>query len=217
MSTAARSVVARLGTGAPTAERRFWAKVASDESADGCWEWAGRRNEHGYGVLDKVGAHRVSYWLATGVDPIGQSVCHRCDNPPCVRPSHLFLGAHSVNMADAASKGRMPGRRELTDEQVAEIRRLYASGLTSPQIALRVSASRQQISRLVAGTSRTTEPVTPGWRTAGYATPNSHLTVAQEEEIRRLYATGATSHRRLAAQFGIPHPTIGGILKRKAS
>lgn len=217
MSVAARSVVARLGTKASTIERRFWPKVARDDSEDGCWEWTATRNGKGYGQLDKVGAHRVAYWLATGVDPVGLSVCHRCDNPPCVRPSHLFLGTHADNMADAKRKKRMPSRPKLSDEQVVKIRALYAQGMTSPKIAALCGVSQSQTSRLIAGTSRTSEPVTPGWQTAGYAHPNSRLTIAEEEEIRRLYATGTTSHRRLAAQFGIPHPTIQDILERRAS
>lgn len=217
VSAAARSVVARLGTKISTVEQRFWPKVARGGAEDGCWEWAATRNGKGYGQIDKVGAHRVSYWLATGVDPIEMSVCHRCDNPPCVRPSHLFLGTHADNMADAKRKKRLPSRPKLSDQQVAEIRELYAHGMTGPKIAVLFGISHQQAGRLIAGTSRTSEPVTPGWRTAGYATPNSRLTIAEEDEIRRIYATGTTSQRRLAAQFGIPHPTIQDILGRKAS
>src|SRR5439155_19267122 len=137
----------------------LWTKVEKS-NRDGCWTWTGKLRRNGYGVMNmghkSVKAHRLS-WIVNCGDPLDKLVCHACDNPKCVRPDHLFLGTPADNMADAASKGRMPGRRELTDEQVEEIRQLYASGLTSPQIALRVSASRQQISRLVAGTSRTAE------------------------------------------------------------
>jgi hypothetical protein len=88
-------------------EVRFWPKVAK---SDGCWEWMGSRKETGYGLftLDSrtSSAHRFSYSLAFGSIPAGMEVCHHCDNPPCVRPDHMFLGTHSDNMRDRFAKGR---------------------------------------------------------------------------------------------------------------
>ena len=90
------------------ADRRFWPKVRKTSE---CWVWTGKRRS-GYGrFLIKgraVSAHRVAWELAYGPIPHGKEVCHRCDNPPCVRPDHLFLGDRRANMADAGSKGRMP-------------------------------------------------------------------------------------------------------------
>jgi hypothetical protein len=91
----------------------FWSKV---HLGDGCWEWTARRYPRGYGAYDlprplkmqrrPVPAHRVAYALFYGVEPGGLWVLHRCDNPPCVRPDHLFLGTHADNMADMYAKKR---------------------------------------------------------------------------------------------------------------
>jgi hypothetical protein len=92
-------------------EERFWRHV--DKSSD-CWVWTGyRHHRDGYGhfKLDRkpVRAHRMSYEFEHGKIPEGMNVCHRCDNPPCVRPDHLFLGDQSVNLKDAYEKGRLKG------------------------------------------------------------------------------------------------------------
>jgi hypothetical protein len=91
---------------------RFWAFVAQ---GDGCWEWTGYIRPDGYGQfgVDRSiheRAHRMAYQLTAGPIPKGIDVCHRCDNPACVRPDHLFLGTRSDNMRDMVAKGR--GRKE---------------------------------------------------------------------------------------------------------
>lgn len=79
----------------------------------GCWIWQGPRRRNAYGVAtNKSGvttsAHRVCYEAAHGVTlPRHLVVCHKCDNPPCVNPDHLFSGTHSDNMKDCAAKGRL--------------------------------------------------------------------------------------------------------------
>jgi len=75
-----------------------------------CWLWKGRLTWQGYGQTSLLGgarmAHRVAYALFTGEIPDGAHVCHQCDNPPCVNPSHLWLGSHTDNMHDKLVKGR---------------------------------------------------------------------------------------------------------------
>jgi len=89
----------------------FWARVLKTAC---CWEWRGAVKDHSnpYGRTRTQGgavylAHRVAYFIATGIDPAGLHVLHRCDNPRCVRPEHLFLGTPKENMDDCQRKGRL--------------------------------------------------------------------------------------------------------------
>lgn len=111
---------------------RFWSKV--DPSGD-CWEWTAHRKPGGYGQFTVTKgqfhtAHAVSYALTHGPIPPGMVICHRCDNPPCVNPDHLFMGTQVDNALDMFAKGR--GNRavgtanasaRLTEDNVRTIRR----------------------------------------------------------------------------------------------
>ncbi len=85
---------------------RFWTKV---KTTDYCWEWMAAKNEDGYGVFrhrNESLSHRISYQLINGNIDIDDQVLHKCDNPCCVNPDHLWIGNHEKNMQDKIHKGR---------------------------------------------------------------------------------------------------------------
>lgn len=97
------------------------------ETPLGCWEIGAGDRHHRYTRIRtpgrRVRGHRLAWEVAYGPIPPGLGVLHRCDNPKCVNPEHLFLGTQKDNVHDAIAKGRFRYGPKLTAEQVAEIRR----------------------------------------------------------------------------------------------
>jgi hypothetical protein len=94
-----------------TLDHYFWACVEPDLSHDGCWEWpwlkqSGKWNYGQFMFGDEIQTHRVAWILTYGKPSPGTFICHKCDNPACVRLSHLFLGSPLDNMRDMIAKGR---------------------------------------------------------------------------------------------------------------
>lgn len=143
----------------------FWQQVAITANPDRCWEWQGGRNVDGYGVRGTAKgrrkwkfAHRLAYYLFNQQDPGPLCVLHRCDNPACCNPHHLFLGTRAVNNLDRTRKGRSnrwvnhkhPGKK--VDSVLAEmIRNRWSSGEKQATIASDLNLSVSSVNRAVRG------------------------------------------------------------------
>lgn len=133
-----------------TIAEKFWSKV---EKTSDCWIWLGAKHAKGYGhihlgnTVEK--AHRVSYRINFGTIPFGMFVLHRCDNPGCVNPDHLFLGTNEDNMADMKAKGRGNAPRgeaqHLSRLSEAAVLSIRGSAETGRRLARAYSVSPQTI------------------------------------------------------------------------
>lgn len=134
---------------------RFWSRVQRGGDEE-CWPWTGARNRQGYGVV-RVGAqmlrsHRLAL-ASTGVGIYGLCVLHRCDNPPCCNPAHLFAGTYGDNNRDTAAKGRTrsgerhPGAK-LTAHAVAAIRARRAVGERGIDLAAEFGVTPAMVSAI---------------------------------------------------------------------
>lgn len=156
-------------------KRKFWNHV-DKRGPDECWPWLVNISRKGYGVAwirdTRFIASRLSWFIHAGSDPGNLLVCHRCDNPPCVNPSHLYLGTIAENLADASKRGLYPTgdnhyRRakphlvargeqhpscKLSDVDIESIKAMYSSGRYSHrQIATLHHVAKVTIGRVLNG------------------------------------------------------------------
>ena len=119
----------------------------------GCWEWTRSKDACGYGTLSWLGvyyrAHRLSYILNVGEIPEGKQVLHRCDNPACCRPDHLFLGDYDLNHLDKTVKGR--AAKKLNKQAVLEIVDLLKGAVPRSVIAKKFSVGVGAIRKIAIG------------------------------------------------------------------
>ena len=211
-----------------TVEERFWAKVVK---SDGCWEWTAKHDKNGYGRFSpngqysQVPAHRFSWELHNGPVPEGMLVCHRCDNPECTNPNHLFLGTPQDNMDDKVRKGRWKGcapqrmsnivsnRRHPVKERltasVDKLRTLRSEGKTLTEIGVIFECDKGSVRRVLEA-HNLYERIKPGPRTPHNA--RSAAVRAQAEEVASMAASGV-SFTAIAGKLGVGRRLIAKIVK----
>jgi transposase len=170
--------------------------------AGACWEWQRGRHRQGYGQFTRGGrtrlAHRAVYELLCGPIPSGMKVLHRCDNPPCVNPVHLFVGTQADNMADMSRKRR---RHKLTAEQVETAKTLRRAGRTQKAVAEEFGVS--------VATMGKEAPL--GRKARGEEHGRAKLTADQVRAIRDDHASGVT-RRELAARFAVSKSSVDRVV-----
>lgn len=219
-----------------TFRERFWERVNKNGPKHHilktrCWVWVrglyqSKNGEAQYGqcyVSKNDGgkgcgqpAHRVAWHLEHG-DPGDAQVLHRCDNPPCCRPSHLFLGTNQENVDDKVAKqrharGETDGNSRFTAEQVVEMRELHAKGWSLGKLGVKYNSARAVISRIVQGIS---------WKHAGGPVRLPHTTAprytklpeATRSSIVARYDVGDATMQELADEYGVSLAGIHLIIK----
>ena len=151
------------------------------------------RTKAGYGVMNTANglvlAHRMAYLTFIGPIPDGKYVCHSCDNPACVNPSHFFAGTNAENMADMASKGRAAWREKKMPVEIRE--KISAARKLSGW-----KPSQEQIAASVAGRKKKMED--PEWKKAVYdkmrgpLNPNFGKTMTEEHKAMLRASGGRT-------------------------
>lgn len=140
--------------------RSFIQRKTLVDEGSGCWLWMGGLTKQGYGHFrsnyTRYVAHRASYEVFVGAVPDDMFVCHKCDNPQCVNPSHLFVGTPQDNSRDMASKkrhmfGQINGNAKLTEEQARTILSLKDCGKSRQAIADDFGICRVTVSKIWTG------------------------------------------------------------------
>jgi hypothetical protein len=201
-------------------EARFWAKVNKDgptmpHMESPCWVWTAFKNQGKYGMVGVGGrkvrlAHRVSWILSNGPIPHdgsahGICVLHRCDNPSCVNPSHLFLGTNADNVRDKTSKGR--NNAPQGDRHGSR---------TKPERLSRGNShySRLHPEKLARGNFHGSH-LHPERLAFGVKHGLAKLTDAKVIDIRTRYAAGGISQKELGVLFGVSSGLISHIVNRR--
>ena len=142
-----------------TIESRFWSKV-NKLSPEECWPWIGAKSSWGYGNFrfrkKPWPAHRVVWVLNHGEIPKGMYICHKCDNPPCCNPDHLFMGTPKENTADMFNKGynhnHLRGSNHplarFNENEILEIKKLLHHGVKQTHIARMFNTRQSHISKI---------------------------------------------------------------------
>lgn len=135
---------------------RFWEKV-EQENDDECWEWTAYTDSKGYGRFWKDGGQKKAHRVAFGLEkesPEDSFVLHKCDNPTCVNPNHLYLGDYGDNLEDAHARGGLDYKgsknpnSKLSQDEVNQIRKKLREGMTQENIASEFGVSQKTVSNV---------------------------------------------------------------------
>lgn len=204
-----------------TVEERFWEKVDIRDASE-CWEWLASKRNGGYGQFSVAGktlrANRIAYEFFYGPFDESLFVLHKCDNPGCVNPAHLFLGSHRDNMRDMVEKERAASgeahkKAELSTKDVLAIVELYNSGKhTHASIAELYTVEAPAIYKILNGR-------TWGNVTGIPLTKRGIVRKLTEEDVLRivrLYQTGNYTQKQVSEFFNVAKTAIGDILVGKS-
>jgi len=208
-----------------TLKTRFWLKVVK---AVGCWKWTGAKHPFGYGMIraggtkEKITASRASWLVHFGDIPAGMYVCHKCDNPECTNPEHLFLGTATDNSLDKESKER--GVRKFSQSDCDMIHTLLSLGCSKRAVGRAFQTHRKSIETAFKYGAmlpnpepkpiREPKPKSPPPIMRGEENIKAKLTAADVLEIRELHSQGLSTGE-ISKSFAVGKSMISHICTRR--
>lgn len=200
----------------------------------GCFEWQATIDHNGYGKVSSKKlvsqyAHRVSFHTfrqpLDGVNR-GRKVCHKCDNPCCINPAHLFLGTQAENIADMVSKdrharGERSASAKLTEENARAIVQMYADGVPTQEIQEKFGVGHFTVLAVVKGDrwGYLNLPKVPvrskGRCQKGFLNNHTVLNPEMVQEIKDLHKQGL-SERAIGKKLGISRSPVSNVLTKKS-